>query len=84
IHTAGLAGKDLSTVSMGPSDLGSLSYALSGGNLTLTWTAGTGVRLQKSAALSPAAWQDVANTEGKGSAVEATSGSAAFYRLFKP
>jgi hypothetical protein len=84
IHTAGLAGKDLSTVTMAPSDLGSLAFVLSGGNLTLTWTGGPGIRLQKNANLDSAGWQDVPNTEGKATVVEPTTGSAAFYRLFKP
>jgi hypothetical protein len=84
IYQAGLAGKDLSTVSLAPSDLGSISVSRSGSTLTLTWTAAPGVRLQKAASLSPASWQDVPGTEGQGTATQEIAGAATFYRLTKP
>jgi hypothetical protein len=86
IYNAGLAGKDLSHAGSGTvSDLGKLSIAATGGALSFTWTASSSVRLQKSASLNPAAWQDVAGTEGKGAWQETANGNgAAFYRLVKP
>ncbi|MBM3881777.1 MAG: hypothetical protein FJ387_18980 [Verrucomicrobia bacterium] len=53
-------------------------------NVTLTWQAAPGLRLQKNAILNPTGWQDVAGTEGQGTATEPIAGSSAFYRLFKP
>ncbi len=84
IYNAGSAGQDLSLAGAAPSGLGKVIAGLNGNTLTLTWTAGATVRLQKATNLSPANWQDVAGTVGQGSATDQVTSGAAFYRLVRP
>jgi hypothetical protein len=79
IYNAGLAGKDLSTVSIGSGELGELLCAASGGALTITWT-DTGVVLQQSSDLKT--WTDVAGAASPYSPTVAGT-PAMFYRLKK-
>jgi hypothetical protein len=84
IYSAGQAGNDLSTATVGSPAARINSIAQSGSNLVLLWNAQAGLRLQKATTLTNPNWQDVAGTDGVGTATEATTGNAAFYRLFKP
>ena len=61
-----------------------LTALLSGGQLSLSWTADPGTKLQKTLNLSAPNWQDVPNTLGAANATEALGDRAAFYRLIKP
>ena len=82
IFEAGKAGKDLSTVVVAPPpELRLNSPTVANSQVTITWTGAPDVRLQKSAALSPANWQDVAGTQGQSTHTEAITGNAGFYRL---
>lgn len=66
-------------------DLGSVSLgAISGGQLTLSWTAGPLIRLQTATDLSGSAWQDVANTLGQNSATVPVGSGRAFFQLVGP
>jgi hypothetical protein len=66
-------------------NLGSLSRgAISGGQLTLSWTAGPLIRLQTATDLSGSAWQDVANTLGQNSATVPVGSGRAFFQLVGP
>jgi len=65
-----------------PGDLGRVEAAIAGGNITLTWTDGPGVKLQKATSLSGTiTWTDV---PGAGTATEAVGAGNSYYRLFKP
>jgi hypothetical protein len=55
-----------------------------GGRLTLSWTAGPLIRLQRTADLPGGPWVDVPGTEGKDSATVDVTGERAFYRLVGP
>jgi hypothetical protein len=77
IYQAGLDGKDLSTVSIGPSDAGSLSIKMDAGKVVITWT--SGATLQSSDTLT-GGWADVAASSPY---VVIPSGTAKFYRLIK-
>lgn len=69
--------------SIGESAASSIQAVRNGSSITLTWTGSAGVVLQKAAALSGAAWEDVAGTSNASSHTETISGTAAFYRLFR-
>lgn len=80
IHTAGLAGKDLTLQT--PVTKLELGYTYDSNGLVLTWTAKPAVKLQKASQIGPNAdWADVAGTLGAGSATIGTTNAAAFYRL---
>jgi hypothetical protein len=82
IHTAGLAGKDLTL--QAPVTQIELSYSYGPGGLELTWTANSAVKLQTATQIGPEAdWADVPNTLGVGSALVTPTNAAAFYRLVK-
>ncbi|MCX8107906.1 MAG: hypothetical protein N3G20_03790, partial [Verrucomicrobiae bacterium] len=77
IYQAGLAGKDLSTVSVGPTNAGSLRITMAAGKVIISWD--TGATLQSTDTIT-GSWQDVVAT----SPYEITpSGTAKFYRLIK-
>jgi hypothetical protein len=83
IYVAGQAGKDLSQAQ--GATLGSLTVVVSGANVNFSWAGGTGIRLQRSTSLSPAAWTDVTGTLGNSSYSEPKSSfPQAYYRLYKP
>lgn len=82
IFNAGKAGNSLSSFLSSQSNLGRITVTHSGNQVTLTWTGGAGIRLQKSSAL-PGGWQDVAGTDGTSSRTITASDAAAFYRLVK-
>jgi hypothetical protein len=64
-------------------NLGSLSLGpVANGQIPLSWTAGTYVRLQSSGDLRN--WQDVAGTEGVGSASVTLGSGSTFFRLIGP
>ena len=72
-----------------PNDLGifvetlpTLVIAREGGGLSFTWRGGTGIRLQRTAALN-GAWQDVPGTIGASSYTESQAGPSGFYRLIR-
>ena len=77
IYQAGLAGKDLSTVSIGPAEAGSLRITVAAGKVVITWDSGATLQ---SVDVITGQWQDVAAT----SPYEVTpTGSARFYRLIR-
>jgi hypothetical protein len=82
IFAAGQGGKDLSqaVVAATPTQP-TLSVALSGGSLHLTWQASPTGRLQKTTSLAPASWADVPGTTGLGTATVPISGASAFFRV---
>lgn len=66
-------------------DLGAVSIGtLANGQLTLSWTAGPGIRLQTATEVNGSTWQDVPNTLGQSSATVAANQGQAFYRLVGP
>lgn len=69
--------------SIGESTSSSIQAVRNGSSMTLTWTGGAGIVLQKAVAVSGSEWQDVAGTSGASSHTETIGGTAAFYRLFK-
>lgn len=75
IHTAGLAGKDLSHA------VTRLSLTVSGSNVLLEWPAKSTVKLQTTPDLSPAHWQDVPNTLGTNSVTVPMTKAPAYFRL---
>jgi hypothetical protein len=85
IYDAGQAGKDLSSLqTTGSGDLGKLTTGEIGGQVTISWTGGPGIRLQKSTSLGGTAdWQDVPGTDGSNSTTITTGGSTGFFRLIK-
>jgi hypothetical protein len=60
------------------------SITVAGGNLTVTWNGGPGIKLQKTPTLAIPNWQDVPGSLGNSTVTEALSGTAAFYRALKP
>jgi hypothetical protein len=60
-----------------------LTITRSGNEVTVAWT-GEGGRLQKSATLGGANWQDVSAPAGTQSVTETIGGPAAFYRVVAP
>jgi len=58
-----------------------LSGGQSGGNLTLSWSGGSGIRLQKAAMAAKPAWRDVAGTDGKSSVSLPATEANALFRL---
>jgi len=57
---------------------------LSATKLTLSWTGGPGIKLQKTVGLAPANWQDVAGSDRLSSLELPRDGAAAFFRLIQP
>jgi hypothetical protein len=55
-----------------------------GNNITISWSGGPGIKLQKASSLSNPTWQDVAGSDGASSVSEPVTTSNAFYRLTKP
>ena len=53
-----------------------------GGNVTITWTGGAGIKLQSAATLG-GAWTDVAGSVGASTATVPAGDAAAFFRLVK-
>ena len=77
IYRAGNQGKDLAhAIALVP-----LTVSLVGTNVVVTWTANPLFKLQKTTALSPAAWTDVPGTLGAGSATLPASSAPGFFRL---
>jgi hypothetical protein len=56
----------------------------SGNTLTLSWKGGPGIKLQRTASLANASWQDVAGSEGVSQITVPCTEPAAFFRLIKP
>ena len=54
---------------------------LVGGNAVVTWLGSPSLKLQRSTALNPGVWTDVAGTLGAGTATVPVSGSGTFFRL---
>jgi hypothetical protein len=66
-------------------DLGRLTWtAPSGGQATLSWTAGPLIRLQSATDPGKGAWQDVANTQGQGTATVNVGSGPSYFRLIGP
>jgi len=57
---------------------------LSGNALTLSWSGGFSIKLQKTPSLSPAQWQDVPGSEGAGQIELPRNEATAFFRLIQP
>jgi hypothetical protein len=85
IYQNGQQGRDFTSGGTGqlPGEL-RITATLSGANLTLTWSGGPGIRLQRSANLNTPSWSDVAGTEGQSSASVSITGTESHFRLFKP
>jgi len=82
IYNAGLAHKDLSTVSTAPLNV-SLSVSLSGANLTISWPASaTGYTLESKTSLSSGTWTAVTGVVNNSVTVSTATGSK-FFRLRK-
>lgn len=60
-----------------------LAASRQGTTLMLSWSGAPGTKLQKTASLTNAIWQDVPGSDGASNATETISGSSAFYRLIK-
>jgi hypothetical protein len=83
IYNAGQAGHDLSQAQ--GATLGSLNVSVSGANVIFNWAGGTGIRLQRTTALNPSSWADVAGTLGNSTYSEPRASFVkAYYRLYKP
>jgi isoquinoline 1-oxidoreductase len=52
--------------------------------IRLSWIGGPGIKLQKTASLTPPAWQDVPGTEGQSQMDLPVAEAASFFRLIKP
>lgn len=52
--------------------------------VTLSWTGGPGIRLQRTVSLTTPDWQDVPGSDGAGQIELAHDAPAAFFRLVKP
>jgi hypothetical protein len=74
---------DFGLYSIGASGSTSIQVARNGSSITLTWTGGAGIVLQKSTAVTGAAWEDVGGTSGASSHTETINAAAAFFRLFQ-
>jgi hypothetical protein len=83
IHTAGQAGNDLSSATVGAGPLRIESVTLSANNLAITWSGEPGLRLQSSSTIANPDWQDVPNTSGQNSATVPITGMTGFFRLAK-
>jgi hypothetical protein len=81
LYNAGVAGLDLQQAFAGT--LGALQVTRVGANVQFNWSGGTGIRLQKSATLSPPSWSDVAGTTGASTYSQPATNNA-YYRLYKP
>jgi hypothetical protein len=57
---------------------------LSANTLTLSWSGGPGIKLQKTTSLTAPNWQDVPNATGQSLAALPLSDAAAFFRLIQP
>ena len=57
---------------------------LSANTLTLSWSGGPGIKLQKTTSLAPANWQDVPGSDGQSSFDLPRDGAAGFFRLIPP
>lgn len=65
-----------------PSVMSPPSVAVSGGTVSLTWTAAPGRRLQKSSTLLATSWSDIPGTPGQGTYSEPVqAGGAVYYRV---
>ena len=62
----------------------SIQAASGGGHITVAWEGRPGVHLQRATSLLKAAWQDVADTDGKSSITLTAEGGTSFFRLVKP
>ncbi|MBI3851842.1 MAG: hypothetical protein HY298_16425 [Verrucomicrobia bacterium] len=61
------------------------SISTSGGNVTVNWPGGPGIRLQKSTNLTnPLSWADIGTTLGNSTHSEALTSTPTFFRLSKP
>lgn len=68
----------------GQTDLGNITATVAGGNITLNWTGGAGIKLQKSTSIGAGAnWQDVAGSTGVSTITVPAGGATGFYRLIK-
>jgi hypothetical protein len=76
IYQAGQSGQDLTHAVTT-----TLSVALSGGKLVLTWNANPKVELETTSVLAPSNWTVVPNTLGVGTASITISGTSAYFRL---
>ena len=66
-------------------DLGALTAGpVSAGQMQLSWTGGTLIRLQNCTNLTENVWQTVDGTEGQSSATVNVDGSQAYFRLVGP
>jgi hypothetical protein len=57
---------------------------LSGDTLTLSWTGGPGIKLQKTTNLTTPNWQDVPGSDGVSSLGLPRTDPTAFFRLIQP
>jgi len=57
--------------------------ALSGNSLTLSWSGGPGIKLQKTTSLTNPNWQDVMGSDGASSIALPCDGAAGFFRLIQ-
>ena len=75
---------EVTTGSVTTDNLGEITISVSGGNATLNWTGGPGIRVRTTSTLSPVNWQDVPGTEGQSSAVLPLGPDETYYQLFQP
>jgi hypothetical protein len=69
-----------------PSQVPSISnITTSGGNVTVTWPGGAGIRLQKTTTLTnPLSWADIGSTLGTSTYSEPLTSTPTYYRLYRP
>ena len=85
VEVAGLYAKALTgagVVGAAPAALKLNGITAAGGNVTITWAGGAGIKLQSAATLG-GAWTDVAGSDGASTATVPAGDTAAFFRLVK-
>jgi hypothetical protein len=83
IYAAGQGGNNLTTATLGGSEIAISSVVRDGNNITITWTGAPGVALQTTVNLENANWQDVSGTAGASSSTQTVTGNSAFFRLIQ-
>jgi len=85
VEVAGLYAKALTgagIVGAAPTAIKISGITAAGGNVTITWAGGAGIKLQSAATLG-GAWTDVTGSDGASTATVPAGNAAAFFRLVK-
>jgi len=85
VEVAGLYAKALTgagIVGAAPTAIKISGITAAGGNVTITWAGGAGIKLQSAATLG-GAWTDVTGSDGASTATVPAGNAAAFFRLLK-